>query len=35
MTGVLAHSRASLAQALTTAVSADVLPASYADTQDL
>ncbi|HEY6464255.1 MAG TPA: peptidoglycan-binding domain-containing protein, partial [Polyangiaceae bacterium] len=35
MAGVLAHSRDILSQALTTAVVADVLPASYADTQDL
>ena len=33
--GVLSHSRDSLGQALTTAVAGDVLPASYADTQDL
>jgi hypothetical protein len=34
LSGVLAHSRASLALALTAAVSANVLPASYASTQD-
>lgn len=33
--GVVAHARSALAQALATAVSTNVLPASYADTQDL
>jgi hypothetical protein len=35
MAGVLGQSRATLSAALTTAVGANVLPASYADTQDL
>jgi hypothetical protein len=34
LSGVLAHSRAALSQTLTAAVSANVLPASYAATQD-
>jgi hypothetical protein len=34
LTGVLSHSRAALSEALTDAVAANILPASYAATQD-